>query len=392
MWAGYIALANQQGAANGVPTVGFINPAVYNIGIGSGYDNDFHDIVSGSNGLPTTVGYDLATGWGSPNGANLIDALTGPQGPGFSLASSPGSVGLAQGSSATSTITITDGGGFSGSVTLSVSGLPSGVTAAFSPNPATSSSTLTFTASGSAATGTFPLTISGVSGSLTGETSLSLTVNPLATGVSISPTSLAFATTVVGATSAAKNVTLTNGGTVTLDIAGITTSANFGTKTATGKTPCGATLAAGKSCQIGVTFTPTTAGTLTGTLSVSDNASNSPQTVALSGKGEAQAALTPATETFTATTVGATSTARTFTLHNYQSVILKNIVISTTGNFSVTSTTCATQLTSSATCTINVVFTPTVVGVNTGTLSVSDSATNSPQTSSLTGTGKAPKN
>jgi subtilase family serine protease len=392
MWAGYIALANQQGAANGVPQVGFINPAVYNIGIGSGYDNDFHDIVSGSNGLPTTVGYDLATGWGSPNGANLINALTGPEGPGFSLASSPGSVGLAQGGTATSTITITDGGGFSGSVTLSASGLPSGVTAAFSPNPATSTSTLTLTATGSAATGTFPVTISGTSGSLTGETSLSVTVNPLATGVSISPTSLAFATTVVGATSAAKNVTLTNGGSVTLDIAGLTTSANFGTTTATGKTPCGATLAAGKSCQIGVTFTPTQAGALTGTLSVSDNASNSPQTVTLSGKGEAQAAITPATGTFPATTVGTTSAAKPFTLHNYQSVILKNLAISTTGNFSVSSTTCQAQLTSSATCTINVVFTPTATGTATGTLSVSDNATNSPQTSSLTGTGKAPKN
>ncbi|MGB7332496.1 MAG: protease pro-enzyme activation domain-containing protein [Terriglobales bacterium] len=392
MWAAYIALANQQGAANGVPLLGFINPAVYNLGVSSGYDAAFHDIVSGSDGLPTTVGYDLATGWGSPNGAGLIDALTGPQAPGFSLAASPGSVGLAQGGSATSTITVTDGGGFNGSVTLSASGLPSGVTAAFSPNPATSISTLTLTASGSAATGTFPVTISGKSGSLTSETSLSVTVNPLATGVSISPTSLAFATTVVGATSTAKNVTLTNAGSVTLVIAGFTTSANFGTKTATGKTPCGATLAAGKTCQIGVTFNPTQVGALTGTLSVSDNASNSPQTVSLSGTGRAQAAITPATATFAATTVGTTSVAKTFTLHNYQSVILRNIAISTTGNFSVSSTTCQAQLTSSATCTINVVFTPTATGTTTGPLSVSDTATNSPQTSSLTGTGKAPKN
>jgi hypothetical protein len=174
-------------------------------------------------------------------------------------------------------------------------------------------------------------------------------------------------------------------------ISGVTTSANFATKTATGKTPCGATLAAGKSCQIAVVFTPTQVGALTGTLSVSDNASNSPQTVALSGTGKAQAAITPATATFAATTVGTTSAAKVFTLHNYQSIILKNLVISTTGNFSVSSTTCQAQLTSSATCTINVVFTPTAVGVTTGTLSVSDNATDSPQTSSLTGTGKAAK-
>jgi subtilase family serine protease len=390
MWAGYIALANQQGAANGVPLVGFINPAVYNIGIGSNYDTDFHDITSGSNGLPTTTGYDLATGWGSPNGANLINSLTGPAGPGFSLAASPFSVALAQGSSASTTITVTDGGGFTGNVTLSVSGLPNGVTAVFNPNPTATTSTLTFTASDSAATGTVSLTITGKSGSLTSQTSVSLSVNPLATGISVAPSSLTFATTVVGATSAAKTVTLSNGGTVTLDIAGITTTANFAVTTA-GKAPCGATLAGGKSCTIGVTFTPTQAGTLTGTLSISDNASNSPQTVALSGKGEAQAALTPASATFAATTVGATSAAKVFTLHNYQSVLLKNIVISTTGAFSVSSTTCTATLTSSATCTIDVVFTPTAVGVTTGTLSVSDSATNSPQTASLTGTGKAPK-
>ncbi len=392
MWAGYIALANEQGATNGVAPVGFINPAVYNLGIGSGYDNDFHDIVSGSNGLPTTVGYDLATGWGSPNGANLINALTGPEGPGFSLGASPGNIGLAQGGTATTTITVTDGGGFSGNVTLSISGLPSGVTGAFSPNPTASTSTLTLTASASAATGTFYATISGVSGSLTGETSLAVTVNPLATGVSVSPTSLAFSSTIIGATSAAKNVTLTNAGSVTLVISGITTSANFATKTATGKTPCGATLAAGKTCQIGVVFAPTAAGALTGTLSISDNASNSPQTVSLSGTGKVQAALTPATETFPSTTVGTTSAAKVVTLHNYQSVILKNIAISTTGNFSVSSTTCQTQLTSSATCTISVVFTPTAVGVTTGTLSVSDSAVGSPQTTALSGTGKAPKN
>jgi hypothetical protein len=193
---------------------------------------------------------------------------------------------------------------------------------------------------------------------------------------------------VVGATTAAKNVTLTNAGSVTLDIAGITTSANFATKTATGKTPCGATLAGGKSCQIGVTFTPTQIGALTGTLSISDNASNSPQTVTLSGTGKAQAAITPATETFAATKVGTTSAAKVLTLHNYQSTILKNIAISTTGNFSVSATTCSTQLTSNATCTISVVFTPTATGKTTGTLQVTDSAFNSPQSSSLTGTGK----
>jgi subtilase family serine protease len=82
MWAGYMALINQQAAANGNPSVGFINPAVYNIGVSSSYATDFHDITSGSNGLPAVAGYDLVTGWGSPNGSALITALAGSGGGG----------------------------------------------------------------------------------------------------------------------------------------------------------------------------------------------------------------------------------------------------------------------------------------------------------------------
>lgn len=75
-WAGYIAMANQQSIAGGGTTLGFLNTALYKIGLGSSYDTDFHDITSGSNGGFTAVtGFDLVTGWGSPNGANLIDAL-----------------------------------------------------------------------------------------------------------------------------------------------------------------------------------------------------------------------------------------------------------------------------------------------------------------------------
>ena len=77
MWAGYMALVNQQSVANGNRALGFINPTLYTIGAGSSYSTDFHDITSGSNGYSATTGYDLVTGWGSPNGANLLDALAG---------------------------------------------------------------------------------------------------------------------------------------------------------------------------------------------------------------------------------------------------------------------------------------------------------------------------
>ena len=208
-------------------------------------------------------------------------------------------------------------------------------------------------------------------------------MEPQVSGISVSPTALAFGTVVVTATSKAKTATLTNGGSATLDINSITTSGDFAHTTT-----CGSTLAAGKSCTISVTFTPTQVGALTGTLSVNDNGTNSPQTVSLSGTGKAQAALTPATATYSATVVGKSSAAKVFTLKNNQNVILRDLSISTTGPFSVSSTTCQSQLTSNASCTIDVVFTPTGVGVETGTLQVSDNAVGSPQTSSLKGTGK----
>ena len=77
MWAGYLALINQQSVANGNGLLGFINPSLYSIGAGSSYAIDFHDITTGSNGSSATTGYDLATGWGSPNGSGLITALAG---------------------------------------------------------------------------------------------------------------------------------------------------------------------------------------------------------------------------------------------------------------------------------------------------------------------------
>jgi subtilase family serine protease len=387
MWAAYIALVNENLANNGYSsTVGFINPTIYtDFGLGPGYDTDFHDIVSGSDGLPTTPGYDLPTGWGSPNTTGLINAFLTEAGPDFGLSASPTSVLVIQGNSITTNVTVNQQNGFTGSVTLSATGLPSGVTAVFSPNPTTSSSTLTLSATGTATPGNVIVTILGESGSLTNATSLSLTVAPLINGsqISLTPSALSFGTVVVESSSAAKKATLTNNSSTTMYFSSITTSANF-SQTNT----CGGTLAAGKSCTISVIFTPTQVGSLTGTLYVNDNGTNSPQTVSLSGTGKAQATLTPASATYSATVVGKSSAAKTFTLRNNQNVLLRDISISTTGPFSVTSTNCEVNLTSNADCTINVVFTPTGVGVETGTLQVSDNAVGSPQVSNLKGTGK----
>ncbi|MGH8041769.1 MAG: pre-peptidase C-terminal domain-containing protein [Rudaea sp.] len=102
--------------------------------------------------------------------------------PDFSIAASPGSVSVTQGASGTSTVTISPQNGFSGSVALSASGLPSGVSAAFNPASTTGNSTLTLSASSVAVTGTVTVTITGVSGALTHTTTLNLTVNAAVTG------------------------------------------------------------------------------------------------------------------------------------------------------------------------------------------------------------------
>jgi len=78
MWAGYIALVNQQLLADGYSTIGYINPYLYSFGVSSSYGTDFHDITSGKSGSYSAVkGYDLVTGWGSPNGQGLLNALVG---------------------------------------------------------------------------------------------------------------------------------------------------------------------------------------------------------------------------------------------------------------------------------------------------------------------------
>jgi len=92
MWAGYIALANQQAASNGAQPVGDINPAIYPLGLSSGYAAAFHDITSGNNGFPAEPGYDLDSGWGSPNGDGLINALVGSGGSGPVVSLNPTSL------------------------------------------------------------------------------------------------------------------------------------------------------------------------------------------------------------------------------------------------------------------------------------------------------------
>jgi len=175
LWAGYMALINQQVEETSQAVLGFLNPLIYRLGVGPGYGTEFHDITSGNNGYPAVPGYDLVTGWGSPNGVNLINALAPPY---FSLSAYPPSLAVTPGKPIATFITSTITGSFESTISLSASGQPAGVTAAFSPASITGAgtSTLTLTVSSTTKTGTYAITVTGRSGSLTKTTSVTLIV------------------------------------------------------------------------------------------------------------------------------------------------------------------------------------------------------------------------
>jgi kumamolisin len=199
MWAAYIALVNQQLAINSKPTIGFINPTIYAENVTSSYDSDFHDITSGTSGSYSAVtGFDLVTGWGSPN-TGLIAALTGaPQTSSFSLSASPSSVSVAQGGNGSSTITVTPSGGFNSSVALTATGQPTGVTVSFNPSTVSGgsgNSTMGISVAATTAPGTYSIKVSGTSGSTIETATVSLTVTGTTPGFSISasPTNISIA-------------------------------------------------------------------------------------------------------------------------------------------------------------------------------------------------------
>jgi kumamolisin len=276
LWAAYIALANQQAVANGGSPLGFINPTIYSIGAagGANYAADFHDITSGTSGSYSAVtGYDLVTGWGSMNGASLINALVGaPTSPNFTLSPSPASVSVIQGNNGSSTITSAVLNGFNSAVALSASGQPTGVTATFNPNPiaapGSGTSTLTLAVAPTTATGTYTITVTGTGGGVTQTSTVSLTVTAAPTPnftISASPTSV----------SAAQG----NNGT-----SKITTTVSGGFSSAV------ALSAKGQPSGVTASFSPTSipapgSGTSTVTFTASRSASTGTYTITITGTG-----------------------------------------------------------------------------------------------------------
>jgi hypothetical protein len=157
---------------------------------------------------------------------------------------------------------------------------------------------------------------------------------------------------VVGATSAAKTVTLTNRQGVALTFTSIAATGAF----AVASNTCGSSIAAGASCTVGVTFTPITVGAATGTLTFTDSSPDSPQSVTLTGTGNAPVTLSATSLNLGSVTVGKTSSARTVTLTNHLATALAvSSVVASTG-FAVASNTCGSSVAAGANCTIGVTF------------------------------------
>src|SRR5437870_1673809 len=217
-------------------------------------------------------------------------------------------------------------------------------------------------------------------------------------GVGLAPTGLDFGNQLLATTSAPMTVTLTNTGAAALTINSFAASGDFAA-TSTGASACPtspATLAAGGTCTINVTFTPTASGARTGTLSLADDAGGSPQMFSLSGNGTAPGVgLAPTSLGFGNQPLATTSTPMTVTLTNTGTAALTINSFAASGDFAATSTgasACPTSpatLAAGANCTINVTFTPTASGARTGTLSVTDNAGGSPQIMTLSGNGTA---
>jgi endoglucanase len=194
--------------------------------------------------------------------------------PGFTLAPSASTLSITQGKTATDTITVTDVGGFTGSVTLAATGLPSGVTVAYGTNPTTATSVLTFTATSTATAGLATVTITGTSGSTTAKTTITLTVVSLTPGFTLAPSASTLSIT--------QGKTATDTITVT-DVGGFTGSV---TLAATGL-PSGVTVAYGTNPTTAtsvLTFTATstaTAGLATVTITGTSGSTTAKTTITL---------------------------------------------------------------------------------------------------------------
>lgn len=203
--------------------------------------------------------------------------------------------------------------------------------------------------------------------------------------VVLSTTSIDFGPQTVNRSSTGYEVLLTNSGNEALSISSIEASDNFAVAD-----DCGASVAAEGSCNLEVTFTPDAQTAFTGTVTITDDASDSPQTIALSGTGIAEgqedASLSRHSIDFGNQLANTTSDAEQVTLESTGTVPLTINSITASANFAVAHD-CVSPLASDATCTLDITFSPNAAGSFSGTVTIDDGASDSPQQISLVGVG-----
>jgi hypothetical protein len=236
------------------------------------------------------------------------------------------------------------------------------------------------------------VTLKDNSGNVSG-TQQSVTASGTGNSAFLSAYTLAFGVEEVGTESASQQVTLTNNTNATLHITGIQVTGPNASSFVFGSN-CPSSLTVGVACTIHGHFAPTTTGPLTAAVTITDNATGSPQRISLTGTGEASSAisLSASNLAFGGQNVGTESTSQQVILTNATGAMLRIVGIQVTGaNASsfVFGSDCPSSLASGAACTIHGHFAPTTTGPLTAAVTIVDNATGSPQSISLTGTGGA---
>lgn len=204
--------------------------------------------------------------------------------------------------------------------------------------------------------------------------------------LTFSATSLNFGVLQIGLASGSQTVTITNTSAHSANFTSIAASGDYSQSNT-----CTPSLAAGQSCTVTITFTPTASGTRKGAVTLKDNSPGSPsQTIALTGTGAINAITPlPAKLSFPGQTPGTTSAPLAITLYNDGTVAanITSIAISPSNTTFAQTNNCPATLNPNSSCTIQVVFTPPDTGTYTATVSITDSDKSSPQTASLSGVG-----
>ena len=225
----------------------------------------------------------------------------------------------------------------------------------------------------------------------TSPQSIALKGTGLPPPVTLSATSLTFASTAVGASSASQTVVMTNSGTASLSIGSIAVT-GVNASSFVFANGCGTSLAVGANCTIHGHFAPTKTGALTAAITIIDSAATSPQTITLSGTGLTPPVTLSATSlSFGSVAVNTASGSQTVVMTNTGTATLAITSITVTGTGAssfVFANNCGTSLAVGANCTIHGHFAPTATGAVTAAVTITDSATGSPQSIRLSGTGQ----